>query len=103
MGKLNRKSGLSASGLRRAPGKINPVGRVGSYRQQRREQWIKDHPPDYAGNWICYICTLPVHISVMKLDHKLPKGSTPKAIAEADKNLAPTHKRCNDEKGSTRY
>jgi hypothetical protein len=36
----------------------------------------------------------------MKLEHKLPKGSTPKEIAEADENLGPSHDACNSEKGS---
>lgn len=102
MAGLQRKTGLSRNGLKRSFSRINPIGRVGRYRQERRRQWIKDHPPDENGNYVCYICKLPVHVSVMKLDHVLPKGSTPKAIAEADINLAPTHQRCNNEKGSTR-
>jgi hypothetical protein len=36
----------------------------------------------------------------MKLEHKFPKGSTPKAIADADENLGPAHGECNEEKGS---
>jgi 5-methylcytosine-specific restriction endonuclease McrA len=101
MTRLNR-GGLSRGGLARNPQPINVVGRISRYRQERRKQWIKDHPPNEFGFWICYLCNKPVHISIMKLDHRLPKGSTPKALAEADANLWPTHKKCNDEKGSTR-
>lgn len=99
---LRRRTPLKRSGglTRKVP--IKKVGRVGRYRQKRREQWIHDHPPDHAGYYICYRCHKPVHVSVMKLDHVLPKGSTPKAIAEHDDNLKPTHEVCNSEKGSQR-
>lgn len=93
---LRRKTSLK----RNTP--INKVGRVTKYRADRKKQWVRDHPPDEDGNYICHLCLKPVHISIFKLEHVLPKGSTPKAIAEADDNLGPSHKFCNNEKGSQR-
>ena len=97
---LKRKALSSRKALQRKTA-IRPVGRVTRYRAKRKEQWIHDHPPDENGYYICHICHKPVHISVMRLDHVLNKGSTPKAIAEADENLGPSHEVCYNEKGST--
>lgn len=97
---LKKTSGLT----RKVP--INKVGRVTRYRADRKKQWIRDHPPtgedDNGQFWIGHICHKPVYTWEMKLDHVLPKGSTPKAIAEADNNLKPEHDWCNNEKGSKR-
>ena len=99
---LKRRTPLKRKSLLRTLSPIRAVGRVGRYRQQRKEQWIRDYPPDKDGDYVCHLCKKPVHISVMKLEHVLPKGSTPKAIAETDDNLKPSHKSCNEEKGSQR-
>lgn len=97
---LKRRAPLKrTNSLQRKTG-IRKVGRVGRYRMKRKEQWVHDHPPDENGYYTCHLCKKPVHVSVMKLDHVLPKGSTPKVIAEADDNLKPSHTICNNEKGS---
>jgi len=99
---LRRKTPLNrGSGLKRSTKPINKVGRVGRFRRDRKAQWVADFPPDSNG-WYkhCVLCGLPVHKSVMKLEHKFPKGSTPKAIADADENLGPAHGECNEAKGS---
>lgn len=98
---LSRRTPLKRSPLKRFT-PIKKVGRVTKYRSNRKKEWIRDHPPDENGYYICHLCLKPVHISAMKLEHVLPKGSTPKAIAEADDNLRPSHTICNSIKGSTR-
>lgn len=97
-----RRTSLRRTGLKRSNKPINKVGRVTRYRATRKQKWIKDFPPDDEGNYLCVLCPYKVHVSVMKLEHKLPKGSTPKEIAEADENLGPSHDACNSEKGSER-
>ena len=99
---LQRKTPLKkTSGLRRSTTPIKKVGRVGRYRRDRKAQWVADYPPDDNG-WYehCVLCGLPVHISVMQLEHEFNKGSTPKEIADADEHLGPSHPICNEEKGS---
>lgn len=99
---LRRKTPLNrTSGLKRSTKPINKVGRVGRYRRDRKAQWVADYPPDDNGYYKhCVLCGYPVHKSVMKLEHRFAKGSTPKAIADADENLGPSHGPCNEEKGS---
>jgi len=99
---LRRKTPLrSKQGLKRSTKPINKVGRVGRYRRSRKQQWIADFPPDDKG-WYkhCVLCGRPVHVSNMHLEHEYNKGSTPKAIADADEHLGPSHPICNEEKGS---
>lgn len=69
---------------------------------KRRRQWIKDHPPNHQGYWICYLCGGWVHETEMSLDHVEPKSSTPREQANSDENLYPTHYICNQQKGSQR-
>jgi 5-methylcytosine-specific restriction endonuclease McrA len=98
---LRRRTPLKRTALKkRTP--IKKVGRVTRYRAERKKEWIRDYPPDEEGNYLCVLCPYKVHVSVMKLEHKLPKGSTPKAVAEADSNLGPSHDTCNADKGSQR-
>ena len=98
---LSRKTPLRRSALKRST-PIKKVGRVTRARAERKAQWIRDYPPDDEGNYLCVLCPYQVHVSVMKLEHKLPKGSTPAAIADADENLGPSHDDCNTKKGSKR-
>ena len=97
---LSRKTPLRRSGLKRSTTPIKKVGRVTRARAERKAQWIRDYPPDDEGNYLCVLCPYKVHVSVMKLEHRLPKGSTPAAIADADENLGPSHDLCNEQKGS---
>lgn len=97
---LQRRTPLKRTALKRSLKPINKMGRVGRYRQTRKQQWIRDYPPDEEGNYLCVLCPYKVHISVMKLEHRFPKGSTPKVVAEADENLGPSHTKCNLDKAS---
>ena len=98
---LSRRTPLRRSSLKRST-PINKVGRVTKYRSLRKKQWVRDYPPDGDGNYLCVLCPYKVHVSVMKLEHRLPKGSTPRKVAEADVNLGPSHDICNSIKGSER-
>ena len=69
---------------------------------KRRKQWIREHPPNFQGYWICYLCGRWVHETEMALDHLAPKSSTKRERAHSDGNLYPTHYLCNQEKGSRR-
>lgn len=99
---MKRYKPLQAKTPLQSKKRINTIGRIGKYRQKRKKQWIKDHPPDDNGLYRCCICDGWVHISEMKLEHNQPKGSTPGEIAEADDNLGPSHSICNRMKGSKR-
>lgn len=99
---MKRNKPLRSKTPLRSKKDINPIGRIGRYRQRRRKQWIEDHPPDELGFYICYLCDWQVHYLDMELDHEEPKGSTPADIAESDKNMKPTHPICNKIKGSRR-
>ncbi len=69
----------------------------------RRQRWVREHPPNHQGAWVCYLCQQWVYREDMELDHVQPKSSTSHSVAESDDNLRPTHRRCNREKGSSEY
>lgn len=81
---------------------LNKIGRIGRERIERRQRWIAENPSNHEGAWVCYICQQWVYEGDMELDHVEPKSSTSAEVSDSDENLRPTHKWCNQEKGSTR-
>lgn len=77
-------------------------GKISNEWIKRRKIWVKDHPANHQGAWVCYLCGQWVYKEDMELDHVSPKSSTPKEIANSDDNLRPTHAICNRNKGSRR-
>jgi hypothetical protein len=81
-------------------------GRISRERQKRRKQWIKDHPPNHQGAWVCFWCQQWVYEKgndPMELGHKVAKGGLSISKADSDENLGPIHTSCNREQGSTPY
>src|SRR5213596_3788639 len=64
-----------------------------------RKAWIKANPPNHEGYYVCGICGMAVHSSDMELDHIDSRSRSPASFADFS-NLQPTHKNCNQEKGS---
>lgn len=78
-------------------------GRISHERRLRRAKWIREHPPNHQGAWVCFWCRQWVYRSDMEVGHKYPKSSTGKVESESDKNLGPIHTLCNREQSSTKY
>jgi 5-methylcytosine-specific restriction endonuclease McrA len=81
---------------------MKKIGKVTKAWLKRREKWIKEHPPNHQDAWICGICGAWVYRWDMELDHIVPRGAKAKAQADSDENLQPTHRYCNQRKGSKR-
>lgn len=81
--------------------RIQP-GRITKEWRAIRNEWIKKNPPNHQGYWVCYLCRQWVPEGGMELDHVEPKGSSG-AHGNRLENLRPTHRRCNQLKGSSSY
>lgn len=78
---------------------IKKVGKVTKKWIDYRQEWIKKHPPDYRGYYICGICSGHVHIDEVTLDHIEPRSNRQDLRLE-DSNIQPAHYTCNSQKGS---
>lgn len=65
-----------------------------------RRMWIKLNPPNHEGQYLCSICGKPVSCTNFELDHVL--GRDGDNFRDLD-NLRPTHKYCNQRKGSQKW
>jgi hypothetical protein len=118
-GRLSRSGGMRPSpygmrvggSLHKSRG-IRKVGRVTRLRQERREEWIQDHPPKEMPNgrtyYMCHICVYfrekpsvaLVYFENFVLEHIENKGHMSFNESQDDKNLGPAHSLCNIRKGS---
>lgn len=67
-----------------------------------RRLWVKLHPPNFQGYYICWICHGWVHESEMELDHIIARSRRPD-LRYILTNLAPSHHLCNTVKGSSEH
>ena len=66
-----------------------------------RADWVRVNPPNHEGYYVCGICAKSVHVDDMELDHINPRSGNPESFADF-LNLQPTHRWCNQQKGSKR-
>ena len=78
---------------------MKQVGKQGKLWQKTRREWIKQNPPGFRDEYTCGLCGAWVHIKGMELDHIKPRGAYPELRYDLD-NLQPTHRLCNQTKGS---
>lgn len=76
---------------------MKQIGKVGKEWIKIRKAWLKAHPPNHEGYYICAICGK--WITTVEVDHIRPRSNRPDLRFEFD-NLQPLCHRCNTEKGS---
>lgn len=67
-----------------------------------RRKWIKNHPPNHAGYYTCYICGRWISKSEITLDHVKSRSRYPELVFD-EANLRSCCMRCNKDKGSKDY
>lgn len=104
--------GLRVGGSLHKTKTIKKVGRITKLRAERRNEWIKDHPPKEMPNgrkfYMCHICVYfkekpsvaLVYFENFVLEHVENKGHMSFEESQDDSNLAPAHSLCNIRKGS---
>lgn len=89
-----RKCGLcSYNRLRRKP--LKRIGKVTKRWIETRHEWIKANPAP----WNCYLCSKPLEIDTLTLDHVKSRSRNPELRFELS-NLQPACLSCNVDKGS---
>lgn len=78
---------------------IRQISKVGLQWIKKRQQWLRDNPPDNHGYYFCYICSKPLTSLNVTLDHIQPRSRRPDLRLETS-NLAPCCWSCNHKKGS---
>lgn len=81
---------------------LRRLGPVGKQWLQVRKAWVKLHPPNHQGYYICALCGRWVPEKVMELDHIVPRSRAPE-LRFVLENLQPTCHACNTTKGSSQY
>lgn len=71
-------------------------GSPGSVRAVELAHIVERHT-DEQGRWLCAICNKPMTLADLSFDHILALADGGEHAAH---NLAPTHRKCNEEKGS---
>jgi 5-methylcytosine-specific restriction endonuclease McrA len=64
-----------------------------------RRRWIRNHPPNHQGYYICYICESWIPAKEMTLDHVIPRSRDETRVFD-ESNLRPCCLTCNNKKGS---
>lgn len=72
-------------------------GRGGTW-SRARKKWFMFNHPDEHGNYTCGLCLLPVHMSVVTLDHIKPWDMYP-GLRYMPSNFQPAHGTCNNQRG----
>lgn len=75
------------------------MGRITKKWLEFRSEWLKTHPPDEFGNYICYICGDDVWYTEVTLDHIISRSRAPE-LRFVESNIGPAHAKCNEAKGS---
>lgn len=79
--------------------RIKATGNITEQWLKFRAEYLATHPPDYKGEYECYICHRPVHYTEVTLDHKIPRSRAPELRFDPD-NIGLAHGDCNTKKGS---
>lgn len=78
---------------------MRSVGKKGREWLAFRRRWIKNHPPNHQGFYVCYMCGKWVIPSEMELDHMKSRSRYPE-LAFDEHNIRPSCHKCNQKKGS---
>lgn len=78
---------------------LRRLGKVGKEWLGVRREWVRLHPPNHQGYYICAICGRWVPAEEMELDHITARSRRPDMRSLLD-NLQALCGRCNARKGS---
>lgn len=71
---------------------MRQIGKRGLQWQATRRKWLKLHPPNHQGYWVCDICG--VWTAQIDLDHIKKRGSHPELLNDLT-NLRPLCRSCH--------
>jgi 5-methylcytosine-specific restriction endonuclease McrA len=79
--------------------RMNKVGVTTKQWLAVRSKWLRENPPNYRGNYVCYLCGKEVWYTEITLDHVKSRSRHPE-LRLSVKNLQPCCALCNQMKGS---
>lgn len=82
--------------------RIRPIGKKSVKWLATRRKWLRNHPPNHQGYYICYLCGIRVHKDKVELDHIYSRSRRPDLVYN-ENNLRPCCHECNQLKGSKSY